>query len=105
LEYFEGALADAPASARPDASSATASIANDVVMVAHLNIAASIRFETNPNGTGSCVLRFQLFSVAAVLVDSLSGVLLSLRSRMIPTCAKRKDLSCDALKISNSIRR
>jgi len=46
LEYFEGALADAPASARPDASSATASIANDVMMVAHLNIAASIRFET-----------------------------------------------------------
>ena len=45
--YFEGALADAPAWALLDASSAAAKIASVPVMVARLlDIAASIWFET-----------------------------------------------------------
>jgi hypothetical protein len=49
--YFEGALADDPASA-PDTSSAAATIANVPVMVA-LYIAASIWFETTQTEQGS----------------------------------------------------
>jgi hypothetical protein len=47
LEYFEGALADAPASARPDISSEPDRIATAPTMVTtDLYIAASIWFET-----------------------------------------------------------
>jgi hypothetical protein len=44
--YFDGALADAPAWALPDASSAAARIASPVIVARLLDIAASIRFET-----------------------------------------------------------
>jgi hypothetical protein len=93
--YFEAALADAPASARPDTSSAAARIASVPVMVG-LYIPASIWFETTQTEQA-------LISVCRrFLSTTLSAVLLSLWMKLISFFEEGKNQSSDARKISKT---
>jgi hypothetical protein len=88
--YFDAALPDAPASARPDTSSDAARIADAAMMVV-LCIPASIRFETTQTEQTSisCVtLPCDVWHSTTLL-----GVLLSLLKMMMPTSGKRKNQS------------
>jgi hypothetical protein len=94
--YFEGALADAPASARPDANSAAARMANAPVMgVRRLYIAPSIWSETTQTEQ---VLTFPSST-------TLSAVSLSLAIKVILFLKRRKNQPSRARKMRNKERR
>lgn len=94
--YFEGALADAPASAWPEPSSIAARIANAPVMVARrLYIAPSIWSETTQTEQ---VLAFPSLT-------TLSAVLLSLPAKLILFLERCKNQPSRARKMRNKERR
>jgi hypothetical protein len=74
LEYFEGALADAPASARPVASTAAAIMASIPVTVARrLYIAPSLWLETTQ---AEQVLMFPIDAVRRLVVPAVMVILI-----------------------------
>jgi hypothetical protein len=107
-EYFEAALADAPASARPDTSSAVARTASVPAMVA-LYIAVSIWFETTQTeqtwkfGSSKDLEVEQTWKVS--YSTTLFGVVLSLPINMIVLCWKRNNQSSNDRKIGKTIGR
>jgi hypothetical protein len=107
-EYFEAALADAPASARPDTSSAAARTASVPAMVA-LYIAVSIWFETTQTeqtwkfGSSKDLEVEQTWKVS--YSTTLFGVVLSLPISMIVLCWKRNNQSSNDRKIGKTIGR
>jgi hypothetical protein len=88
-EYFDGALAEAPATARSNGSVDPKRIASAPAMVRHLDIASSIWFGTTQTKQ-NCRFRRRL---------------LSRQPRMISSRAKRNHQSSVAGKISRSIYR
>jgi hypothetical protein len=106
--FFEAALADAPASARPDTSSAVARTASVPAMVA-LYIAVSIWFETTQTeqtwkfGSSKDLEVEQTWKVS--YSTTLFGVVLSLPISMIVLCWKRNNQSSNDRKIGKTIGR
>jgi hypothetical protein len=85
LEYFDGALADAPASARPDTNSEPErSVSAPAMITRHLFISASIWFETTQTEQA------WIFAIRRFLSTTLFGVFLS-QQMMIPTSGNRKN--------------
>ena len=115
-EYFEAALADAPASARPDTSSAVARTASVPAMVA-LYIAVSIWFETTQTEQTWKLNRRKLNRLGSSkdlevqktwkvsYSTTLFSVVLSLPISMIVLCWKRNNQSSNARKIGKTIGR
>jgi hypothetical protein len=93
--YFEAALADAPASARPDTSIIATRIASVPLIAAKdLSIAPSIWFETT-----------QTEQAEVSFFDDSVRVLLSLLLKLIPFLERRKNQPTSARKIRKKERR
>jgi hypothetical protein len=98
LLYFEGALADAPASARSNVSSDPETASAAIAMTRHLDIASSIWFGTTQ--TKQTVKQNRLFNKQTwrFLIERL----LSRYTNMIPSSEPRNNQCVRARKISSS---
>jgi hypothetical protein len=105
LLYFEGALADAPASARSNVESDAETASTAIMMTRHLDIASSIRFgTTQTKQTVKQTDRPKQIVKNRPDVSSLNGCCPATRN-MIPSGEWRNNQSIIARKISSRKRR